>query len=83
MTLRERQCKDTHLKPMINYLETGNLPQDEKQAREPVISKELFIMEGDVLHCVERDKSLRFIPPSSDRRKLFDEAHSGKFAGHL
>ena len=83
LTLRERQCKDTHLKPIIDYLETGDLPQDEKQARELVISKELFIMEDDVLYRVERDKSLRFVPPSSDRRKLFDEAHSGKFAGHL
>ena len=44
LTLRERQCKDTHLKPMIDYLETGNLPQDEKQAREFVLSKELFTM---------------------------------------
>ena len=28
-------------------------------------------------------KSLWFIPPSSDQRTLFDEAQSGKFAGHL
>ena len=55
LTLRERQCKDTHLKPMIDYLETGNLPQDEKQARELVLSKELFTMEDDVLYHVERD----------------------------
>ena len=69
--------------PMIDYLETGNLPQDKKQARELVLSKELFTMEDDVLYHVERDKSLRFVLPSSDRQKLFDEAHSGKFAGHL
>ena len=67
LTLRERQCKDTHLKPMIDYLETGNLPQGEKQARELVLRKELFTMEDDVLYRVERDKSLRFVPPSSDR----------------
>ena len=39
-------------------------------------------MDG-ILYHIEKDKSLRVIPPQPTRKKLFDEVHSGKFAGHL
>ena len=32
-----------------------------------------------MLFYVERDRSLRLVPPESSRNKLFDEAHSGWF----
>ena len=32
---------------------------------------------------MEADKSLRIIPPTGDRQKLFEEVHGGLFGGHL
>ena len=36
-----------------------------------------------VLYHVERDKTLRVIPPMSYRKMLFEEAHRGQFGAHL
>ena len=36
-----------------------------------------------VLYHLEHDKILRMIPHKVDRKKIFDEAHSGPFHGHL
>ena len=41
-----------------------------------------MLLEGDLYH-VERDKTLRVIPPECDRRHLFDEVHGSAFSGHL
>ena len=40
-------------------------------------------MKDGVLYQLESDKTLRLIPPEEDRRKLFDEAHSGVMGGSL
>ena len=40
------------------------------------------VLDG-VLYHLELDKTLRVIPPEVDRKKVFDEAHSGPFGGHL
>ena len=43
---------------------TGQLPEDERKARELVLSKSQFeIKDGDFYH-LERDKALRVVPPS-------------------
>lgn len=65
------------------YLEDGALPEDSKQARELVLMHPQFTMVDGVLYHVEPDKTLQVVPPASDRRTLFDTAHSGKFSGHL
>ena len=77
------QREDPTLLPYFSYLEEGVLPDDKTLARELVLSKSQFeVIDGTLFH-IERDKSLRIVPPQSSRRKLFDEAHSGKFGGHL
>lgn len=48
--------------------------------RSPPLS--LITLEG-VLYQVQQDGTLRKIPPSDDQRPLFEEDHSGLFAGHL
>lgn len=40
------------------------------------------MLEG-VLYYVEKDKTLKIIPPQEDRKSLFTEVHSGRFGGHL
>lgn len=39
-------------------------------------------MEEGVLYYVEADKTLCLIPPTDNRKHLFQEAHSGKFGAH-
>ena len=67
----------------VLHLSGGVLPDDETAARELALTKNQFEIVDGVLHHVEKDKTLRVIPPLSSRKKLFDEAHSGKLGGHL
>ena len=81
--LSGRQRWDPDLLLIIRYLEDGELPQDEKTARELVLGASQFTIIDEVLYHVEPDKTLRVIPPTSDRHQLFKEAHEGSFSGHL
>ena len=36
-----------------------------------------------MLYRIEKDKTLRVIPPKSLRKELFHVVHDGKFSGHL
>ena len=74
-TLKEHQRADSQLQDIILYLETGRLPEEERRARELVVSQDLFVVEDGVLYRVQPDKTLRI--------KLFQEVHGGLFAGHL
>ena len=78
--LGERQRGDPWLQQVIAYLETGALPTDESKARELAVSGQQYVLLEGVLYHVERDKTLRVIPPECDRRPLFDD---GAFSGHL
>ena len=82
-TLGEKQRSDPQLRRIIDYLTQGVLPQDHHQARELALSKSQYKMIDDVLYYIRPDKTLRVIPPTSDREKLFQEAHEGAFGGHL
>ena len=71
------------MKEIIDFLEKKTLPQDEKRAREIVLSQSQFqIIEG-VLYHIEKDRTLRIIPPQSLQEKLFHEAHDGTFGAHF
>ena len=64
-------------------LEMGELPGDERRAREIVLGKSQFALRDGALYRIESDKSLRIVLPTADRKKLFMEAHEGPFGGHL
>ena len=68
---------------MIDYLRDGVLPDDDKKAKELVLSCEQFVLMEEILYFAGQDKMLRVAVPNSDRRQLFEEAHSGPFGGHL
>ena len=82
-TLAGRQRADPTLLQIITYLESGDLPDCDKQAREITLSTPLYSMVDGILYRVLPDKSLRFVPPVVDRMKLFHEAHAGVFGAHL
>jgi hypothetical protein len=81
--LGERQRQDAEVHDIILYLETGRLPEEDKRARELVVSCDLFVIEVSVLYRVQPATTLSIIPPSGDRQKLFHVVHGGLFGGHL
>lgn len=82
-SLAIRQFSDPQLKPIMAYLASDDLPVNEKEARELVLSKHQYLLLGGILHYVMKDKTLRIIPPTEDRKSLFKEVHAGAFSGHL
>ena len=54
---------------------TGKLPEDERKARELVLNKTQFEIKDGFLYHLERDKTLRVVPPS--------DVHNGIFGAHL
>ena len=77
------QRRDEDLNTIIQYLESGILPSDEKVARNLALTKSQFIIQDQILYRVQPDCTLRVIPPSSRREKLFRQAHEGLFGAHL
>ena len=77
------QRQDEELLTIISYLETGALPSEESVARRVALTDSQYVVEDRVLYRVEPDGTLRVIPPSSQRGRLFHEAHSGMFGAHL
>ena len=82
-TLADLQRSDGALKETIDFLEKKILPEDEKRAREIVLSQSQFQIKEGILYHVEKDRTLRIIPPQSLREKLFHETHDGTFGAHL
>lgn len=82
-TLGSQQKDDPTLKPIIQFLEDGTLPEDVNEARKLVASQSQFSLIDDVLYHTEPDGTLRIIPPSNRRKELWRQLHSGKCGGHL
>ena len=69
-TLSKRQRADSTLKPLVTYLKTGELPSDDRLARELLPTRDLHSLEDGVLYRVLPDKTRRVILPTEDRRDL-------------
>jgi len=81
--IHELQQADPKVKQIITYLQERELPSEDKEAREILLSQDNFTLKEGVLYYLVKDKTLRLVAPASCRQKLFDEAHSGVFGGHL
>ena len=82
-TLTERQKTDPELQMLRAYLKDQTLPHNEAQACCVVLTHGQYALMNDILYHVEPDKTLRVIPPATDREELFLEVHRGPFGGHL
>ena len=80
--MEERQRADPELAPIIEYHQTGTLPEGEVARGLAVAWSQYEVIEG-ILYHLEPDKTLRVVLPKSDRKRVFDEAHAGPFGGHL
>ena len=81
--LADLQKKDDSLAVIVEYLETGILPEDEKLAKTSALTQSLYVLQDGVLYHVEPDSTLGVIHPFDMREKLFQQTHGGQFGGHL
>jgi hypothetical protein len=61
------------------YLGEKCLPADEKSARRLVLERSFFCLLDNILYRVMKDGTLRLVPPTEDRKTLYQEAHAGQF----
>lgn len=71
------QRKDSKLLEMISYLESGNLPEEDKRAREIVIRAEQFTILNDILYLVDakRRQPERSVVPEQLKTIFLEQAH--------
>ena len=67
LSLSDLQRCDRTLAPYFSYLEDGILPE-EVEARELVLNKSQYTVIDDNLYYVEKDKTLKVIPPLTYRK---------------
>ena len=80
----QTQRSDPILKEIIEYLEEGNLPDDEKRARRLVIERSRFeILDGILHYCDWKPSQPRIAVPAEIREAILAELHGGRFAGHF
>ena len=79
------QRKDPEINRMINYLENGDLPADDKQARTVAAQASLFVIIDDILYHLHPKHGDRkcVVVPQQLRPGIMEENHSGPMAGHF
>ena len=81
--LSQAQLEDPDLRVIVTYLEHRILPEDEKLSKSLALTQSQYLVQDSILYFVEGDGTLRVIPPTKMREKLFKEAHGGRCGGHL
>ena len=64
--LETRQHQDPLLRSVIQYLSHGEIPDDDRRARELSITSQQYVVLDGVLYHLETDKTLRVVPPECD-----------------
>ena len=83
--LAKRQSQDNDMAGMIAYLKDGTLPDDERSSHRVVLESKHFELVDEVLY----HKNAVFpgrccaVVLQEVRQSLLEEAHQGRFAGHL
>ena len=68
-----RQVKDPQLTTIMRYLETRELPTEEKQAKELILGKTRYTLINGILYHLGIDQSLQIVLPKHDRYDVFKE----------
>ena len=84
-SFREEQWKDPQLREIIHFLDTDELPADDKQARKIAVQQSMFTVVDDVLYYIDpkRDHQKRIAVPKQLREQVLEEAHRGVMSGHF
>ena len=79
------QKKDSEVKQISEYIESGRVPEDIHRAHRLVSERSLFTVVDGILYFVDpkrRDRK-RAVVPKQLRRRILEEAHSSRFTGHF
>ena len=79
------QRKDEKINQVILFLETEELPSDDKQARKIALQSSNFTIEDGVLYFLDskHNHRKRAVVPGHLRERVMKEVHSGPFSGHF
>ena len=81
--LREEQLRDPDLKIYLDYLDQGLVPQNQRIAQRLAAERLCYETVDGVLFRVEKDGTLKLIPPASCREQLIVDLHGGVTGAHL
>ena len=83
--MAQLQHADANLQSIFCYLEKGDLPADENEARKLVLKSARFSIIDSVLYFIDNiwQNRLRLAAPISINEKLLEENHSEMFSGHF
>ena len=81
----DEQRHDPETAEIITYLETGDLPRDERRARSIGLRKSLFVIQNRILYYCDpkQDHRLRVVVPLRLRQQVLEEHHAGLTGGHF
>ena len=84
-SFEEEQMKDPAVAEVITFLETEQLPREDKRARRIALQKSLFVREKGMLFYADpkQEHRLRVVVPSHLREQILSEHHSGPTGGHF
>ena len=83
--VNESQLEDADMAAMIAYLQDGTLPDEEKSSRRIILEGKQFDVVDGILYHENPTLPGRWciVAPKKFRSTLLEEAHRGRFAGHL
>ena len=79
------QAKDVQVKEIVDFLEKGDLPEDQKRARKVVAQGPLFAIVNGILYFRDpkHGNRKRAVVPHHLRKQVLEESHSGPLGGHF
>ena len=81
----DEQKKDSEVMDIVTFLETGDLPTEERRAKVIALQKSLFVMKDGILFYIDpkQEHRLRVVVPSHLREQILMEHHAGLTGGHF
>ena len=79
------QRKDPELKRMMQFLDTGSLPDDVSQSKKIAAQALQFSLIGGILYYVSGKQQIKkqAVVPTHLRQKILQETHGGILGGHF
>ena len=79
------QHRDPEVLEIIEYAEDGRIPTDPHRARRLVSESSVFVIADGIAYYVDpkRGDRKRAIVPRQLRKRILEDAHSSRFAGHF
>lgn len=82
--LHRQQRLDPLLKPICDFLEKGNLPTDDKQARDILLKSSFYSLHENRLYFIDpRTHTPRLAVPKTLIKEILFHFHDSLFSGHL